>query len=390
MHLFEACPKIYFGENALDYLSELPREKVLLVTDPFMVSSGAVKTVTCRLDRLGLEYAVFSQVEPDPSLETIAAGLQQIFHEKPDIVIALGGGSAIDAAKAMLYFCTRFKGILMGKQYIHKPMFIAVPTTSGTGSEVTSYAVVSDRQKNVKIPLSHRSMIPEVAILDPEFTKTLPADMVAFTGMDVLTHAVEAFVSGKANEFTDLFAKDAAEKVLRCLPGLYADISNAVLREKMFTASTMAGLAFTNSGLGLCHGIAHTIGAEFRLPHGKANAIILPYIIAFNAGLGRKIVTGLQGRYAELARSMGVGVADDEESCQRLVYTVQALCERFDIPRSFEAAGIDRDAFCQKQERCIRKILEDVCTKANPVSVTAQDISKLLEAIFDERLEVGV
>ena len=389
MHLFEACPKIYFGENALDYLDGLPREKVLLVTDPFMVSSGAVKAVTGRLDRLGLEYAVFSQVEPDPSIETIAAGLQQIFHEKPDIVIALGGGSAIDATKAMLYFCTRFKGIMMGRQHIHQPMFIAIPTTSGTGSEVTSYAVVSDRQRNVKIPLSHRSMTPEVAILDPEFTKTLPADMVAYTGMDVLTHAVEAYVSGKANDFTDLFARDAAEKVLRYLPVLYADVSNVAPREKMFSASTMAGLAFTNSSLGLCHGIAHTIGAEFHLPHGKANAIILPYIIAFNAGLGRKAATGLVGRYADLARSIGVGAPDDGESCGRLVCTVQVLCERFGIPGSFEAAGIDRAAFRQRQEACVRKILEDACTKANPAPVTARDISELLEAIFDGRLEVG-
>jgi len=228
-----------------------------------------------------------------------------------------------------------------------------------------------------------------VAILDPEFTKTLPADMVAYTGMDVLTHAVEAYVSGKANDFTDLFARDAAEKVLRYLPVLYADVSNVAPREKMFSASTMAGLAFTNSSLGLCHGIAHTIGAEFHLPHGKANAIILPYIIAFNAGLGRKAATGLVGRYADLARSIGVGAPDDGESCGRLVCTVQVLCERFGIPGSFEAAGIGRAAFRQRQEACVRKILEDACTKANPAPVTARDISELLEAIFDGRLEVG-
>ena len=395
MHLFEATPKIYFGENALDCLLELPTDggKVLLVTDPFMVTSGTVKAVTGRLERRGLRYAVFSEIEPDPSIETVATGLQVLFHEKPGIVIALGGGSAIDATKAMLYFCVRFKGVLMDVQYVHEPMFIAIPTTSGTGSEVTSYAVVSDRQRNVKIPLSHRSMIPEIAVLDPEFTKTLPANMVAFTGMDVLTHAVEAYVSPNHNDFTDMLARDAARKVLRYLPGLYEDVGYASKREKMFNASTFAGLAFTNAGLGICHGIAHTVGAEFHLPHGKANAFILPYVIAFNSGLGgyggrHPAQAETAKRYADLAHNMRIEGDSVTESCRRMAATPLVLCERFGIPLSLRENGVEQAAFQARKEGCVEKIMEDITTRANPVPVTAGDIGGLLEDIFAGNLKL--
>lgn len=394
MNLFEACPKLYFGDHALDYLLELPREKVLLVTDPFMVTSGTVRTVTDRLEQNDIPYAVFSAIEPDPSIETVAAGLQQYLHEKPETVIALGGGSAIDATKAILYFGLRMKASMVGMDYIHEPQFIAIPTTSGTGSEVTSYAVVSDRMRGVKIPLSHRSMIPDVAILDPDYTKTLPPDMVAFTGMDVLTHAVEAYVHPRHNDFTNMCARDAARKVLRYLPGLYSDVHNLRFREKMFTASTLAGLAFTNSGLGIAHGIAHTIGAEFHLPHGKANALVLPYVIAFNAGLGPYARSGdsaqarIASRYADLAHIMRVEGATIPQSCRQLVATVQVLSEHFGIPHALQQCGIAQDVFHQRRTICAEKILQDACTKSNPIAITQQETESLLENIYTGTLVI--
>ncbi len=368
MKRFDATPKIFFGENALDYLLDLPRDRALVVTDPYMVSSGAIKAVTGRLDKIGMSYAVFSEIEPDPSIETVAAGMQAVFKQKPNYIIALGGGSAIDATKAMIYFCIRFKSGLMDRQYVHHPTFIAIPTTSGTGSEVTSYAVISDRKQNVKIPLSHRSMIPEAAILDPAFTKTLPGHMIAFTGMDVLTHAVEAFVSPLSNDFSDMLAAEAAYITLEYLPALFEDANNAEAREKMYSASTMAGLAFTNSSLGLCHGVAHTIGAQYHIPHGKANAVALPYVLGFNMKDGTA-----RARYRLLEKRL---------HSDNLIRTVMTLRERLEIPVSFSACGISKDAFEADLPENIEKMLEDVCTKANPVPVGRAALRDLLAGIY--------
>ncbi len=368
MKRFDATPKIFFGENALDYLLELPRDRALVVTDPYMVSSGAVKAVTGRLDSVGMNYAVFSEIEPDPSIETVAAGMQAVFKQKPNYIIALGGGSAIDATKAMIYFCIRFKSGLMDRQYVHHPTFIAIPTTSGTGSEVTSYAVISDRKQNVKIPLSHRSMIPEAAILDPAFTKTLPKHMIAFTGMDVLTHAIEAFASPQASDFTDMLAAEAAYITLEYLPALYEDAGNAGAREKMYSASTMAGLAFTNSSLGLCHGVAHTIGAQYHIPHGKANAVVLPYVLRFNM----KSESAL-ARYSLLEKRL---------HCENLTQTVIALRKKLEIPVSLSACDVAKNAFDEDMRENIEKMLEDVCTKANPVPVGRASLRGLLAEIY--------
>lgn len=390
MNLFDACPKIYFGKNAIDCLFQVSVKKAVLITDPFMISSEMVHVVTSRLKKRGTEYVIFSEIEPDPSIETVISGLQKIFEEKPDAIIALGGGSAIDAAKAMIYFCVRIKGVLISEQYIHQPLFIAIPTTSGTGSEVTSYAVISDKEKGVKIPLNHHSMIPDIAILDSDFTKTLPAPMIAYTGMDVLTHAVEAFVSRQANDFTNMLAREAASITLCSLPVLFQNSSNEKMREKMYNASTMAGLAFTNARLGLCHGIAHTIGAQFHLPHGEANAIVLPYIILFNSGLNNPGRHGVLKQYAKLAGSIGLGSGSDIELCQRLIVTMKVLCEQFHIPTSLSAYGIEKHKFLECIELCADKILEDSCTQANPVAVTKEDVLSLLNDIYFGRLEIKV
>jgi acetaldehyde dehydrogenase/alcohol dehydrogenase len=372
MKRFDAQTKLFFGENALDYLLELPPDRALVVTDPYMVSSGAVKAVTGRLDKIGMAYAVFSEVEPDPSIETVAAGMQAVIGAKPNYVIALGGGSAIDAAKAMLYFCIKLQGILTDIQYVHRPTFIAIPTTSGTGSEVTSYAVISDRKQGVKIPLSHRSMVPDAALLDPSFTKTLPKHMIAFTGMDVLTHALEAYVSAQADDFTDMLAAEAAAITLDCLPALYEDANDAAMREKMYSASTMAGLAFTNATLGLCHGIAHTVGARYHVPHGKANAIGRPYGLA-------ETLKDAQTRARSWGLAQRLGSAGGEAG---LVAAVKALGARLEIPATLAACDIPEAAFMADMPENIEKMLEDVTTQANPVPVSAANLTELLAEIY--------
>ncbi|MDR0926070.1 MAG: iron-containing alcohol dehydrogenase, partial [Hungatella sp.] len=256
----------------------------------------------------------------------------------------------------------------------------------GTGSEVTSYAVISDKQKGIKIPLSHSSMVPEVTILNPEFTKTLPANMIAYTGMDVLTHAIEAYVSLDGNDFTDMFAVEAARLTLQCLPVLFQDAKNVEMRRKMYSASTMAGVAFTNASLGLCHGIAHTLGAQYHIPHGKANAIVLPYVISFNAGLGKYKKDGVGKRYAEMSSRLGLQAENDTKICQMLVMAVKILCEQFGIPTSLKECGISKEDFYNDMAQNADKILGDACTKANPVNVKREDVLDLLGDIYQGEL----
>ncbi len=391
MNLLDACPKIYFGRHSLDYLGQLPEGRVMVICDPFMVQSGIIAKVTDRFDTYKRDYVVFSGVEPDPSIQTVTASMQMLFAEKPDIILALGGGSAIDTAKATIYFCLRYKGMIMGRQYIHKPFFVAVPTTSGTGSEVTSYTVLSDRQNDVKIPLNDRSMTPDVAILDPVFTKTLPKQMIAFTGMDVLTHALEAYVTKNANSFTDMYAVQAAKSTTRWLPLLFGGEDSDEAHQEMMIASTIAGLAFSNSGLGLCHGIAHTLGAEFHLPHGKANSIVLPWVIAFNAGIGRYQTASrldILARYAEMARQLGHDGAAGT-AVAALVEDVRGLNEQFGTPQSLSAADIPHDDFYNNMHGMTEKILRDITTAVNPVKVGPADVEMLLGDIYEGRSPLG-
>ncbi|MDR1712342.1 MAG: iron-containing alcohol dehydrogenase [Propionibacteriaceae bacterium] len=385
MSQLDACPKLYFGKHSLDALAGLPEGDVMVLCDPFMVESGIIAKVTSRLEAGGHPVYIFSGVTTDPSISTVTEAMHMMLRDKPDILIALGGGSAIDTTKAMMYFCLKYKEALMERRWVHRPYFVAVPTTAGSGSEVTSYTVVTDVENEVKIPISDRAMIPDVAILDPEFLKTLPKDLLAFPGMDVFTHSIEAYVSGAATAFTDLYALHAGRTVLRCLPRLYeGDLDDRACQDMMI-AATMAGLAFHNSSLGLTHGIAHTLGAEFHLPHGKANAIVLPWVIAFNAGIGRYRALSrpeLLIRYATFARELGLPAGGDEDAAAELIRTVQRLNKQFGIPESLAAAGVPLDALQANRAEMAEKILGDITTKSNPVAVDFTDVAELLTDIY--------
>lgn len=385
MQLFEITTKIYFGENSLDALNNISDEQLVLVTDPFMVKSKMVNIVTDRLDKMKIPYTIFSDIQPDPTIETIAMGMEVILNKKPETLIALGGGSAIDACKAMLHFCVELKRKFTDEKYIHMPTFIAIPTTSGTGSEVTSYAVITDSLENIKIPISSQHMVPKIAILDPEFTKTLPKNMIAYTGMDVLSHGVEAYVSSVSNDFTNILAKESISFVSKYLVELYENVENDYLREKMYTASNMAGLSFTNSSLGLCHGIAHTIGAEFHLPHGKANAIILPRVVAFNSGLDLFGRDGVAKEYEEILGYVGFIHDNQKESCKQLISLLNIFLDKLNIEKSLKECNIDKAFFEERKEDCATKIMEDMCTKANPVKITRDEVLVLLDDIYEGR-----
>ena len=367
MQWFKVPNKIYFEEGSLRYLEKMPNiSKAFIVTDPGMVKLGYVDKVLYYLRKREkyVHSQIFSEVEPDPSFETIKKGVDMMNSFMPDVIIAIGGGSPIDAAKGMWLFYEHpdadIEGMKLKFMDIRKRTYkfptlglkakmVAIPTTSGTGSEVTSFAVITDKEKNKKYPLADYELTPDVAIVDPDLVMSLPKTITADTGMDVLTHALEAYVSNMASDYTDGLAEKACELVFKNLRDAYNDGSNKYAREKMHNSSTIAGMAFTNAFLGVCHSMAHKIGAEFHLPHGRINAILLPYVIRYNGVEDpTKFVSFpkyeyyiAKHKYAEIARRMNFPAYTDDEGLESLAREVDKLREDIGIPKSFKEAGID-------------------------------------------------
>lgn len=391
MQWFKIPPKIFFQDNAIQYLEKMPDiSRAFIVTDPVMVKLGNVDKILHYL-RKRKEYChaeIFSDVEPDPSVETIMRGVEAMKSFNPDVIIAIGGGSAMDAAKGMWLFYehpeTSFDGLRMKFLDIRKRAFnfpklgkkaqmVCIPTTSGTGSEVTAFSVITDKENgNIKYPLADYELTPDVAIIDPQFCKTMPQSIVADTGMDVLTHAIEAFVSILASDYTDGLALRAIQLVFKYLPLSYAN-ADEIAREKMHNASAIAGMAFTNAFLGINHSLAHKLGGEFHIPHGRANAILLPYVIEYNAKRPTKFATFpkystfvADEKYAEIAKALGLPCKDANEGVQSLVAAVRKLMAELNLPTSIKDCGIDETEFMQKVAMLAERAHEDQCTTANP------------------------
>lgn len=391
MQWFKIPEKIYFEFGATQYLADMPDiTKAFVVTDPFMVKAGYVDKVLYYL-RKRQQYVhceIFSEIEPDPSVETIMKGCDMMNRFKPDVIIALGGGSAIDAAKGMWLFyehpdadfhSMRLKFMDIRKRVYkfprlgQKAKMVAIPTTSGTGSEVTSFAVITDKEKNMKYPLADYELTPDVAIIDPEYVMTVPPSVTADTGLDVLTHAIEAYVSILASDFTDGLAIKSIQLVFEYLPRAYKDGADSLAREKMHNASCIAGMAFTNAFLGINHSLAHKLGGEFHIPHGRANAVLLPYVIEYNAQKPSKFVAFpkyetfiADKKYAEIAKALGLPASTAEEGVQSLVAAVRSLMKELNMPMTIEECRVDGRLFASKVAELADKAFEDQCTTANP------------------------
>ncbi len=403
MQWFKVPEKIYFEPGSIAYLEKMPDiERAFIVTDPGMIKFGYVDRILYHLRKREkhVHCEIFSEVESDPSFDTVYKGLELMNNFKPDVIIALGGGSAIDAAKGMWLFYEhpdadpegmKLKFMDIRKRTYkfpklgQKAKMVAIPTTSGTGSEVTSFAVITDKQKNKKYPLADYELTPDVAIVDPDLVMSLPKTVTADTGMDVLTHAIEAYVSNMASDYTDGLSEKAVELVFKYLYEAYEHGDNKLAREKMHNSSTIAGMSFTNAFLGINHSLAHKIGAEFHLPHGRINAILLPYVIKYNSTMPSKFVSFpkyeyfiADEKYYKLAKKIGLKADTKEGGIKSLIEAIQELNRKLNIPKSFKEAGIEEKEFMDKLDLLSDRAFEDQCTTANPRVPLVEEMKEIL------------
>lgn len=408
MQWFKIPSKIYFERNSIEYLQQMKDvERVFIVTDRSMVDLGFVAKITDQLNlrRNKVQIQLFSDVEPDPSIETVRKGYELMAGFRPDTIVALGGGSSMDAAKGMWIFYENpqvdFDDLKQKFMDIRKRAFrypelgkksqlVCIPTTSGTGSEVTPFAVISDKKANKKYPLADYSLTPTVAIVDSSFTANLPAGVTADTGMDVLTHATEAYVSTLASDFTDGLCLQAIKMVFEYLPRSVANGKNdPEAREKMHNASTLAGMAFANSFLGINHSIAHKIGAEYHVPHGRTNAILMPHVIRYNGLFPNKPATWpkynyykADERYAGLAKMLGLPASTIEEGVESYAKACYDLGVQVGIKMNFQAQGIDEKTYLDSLEKLGFLAFEDQCTPCNPKLPLVPDLMEIMKKAY--------
>ena len=406
MQWFKIPPKVYFEPNAIRYLSEMEGlERVMIVTDESMVKLGFAGRIIDQLNRRKnkVAYEVFAGVEPNPDISTVKRGLEIMNSFKPNAILSLGGGSAIDAGKIMWLFYERpdadFKELIQKfsdirkrtVKYPHlgnKAKFIAVATTSGTGSEVTPFAVISDKEHDKKYPLADYALTPNVAIVDPNLVMTVPARPTAATGMDVLTHATEAYTSILANDYTDGIALQAIKIVFENLEKSVKEFDRDA-REKMHNASCLAGMAFSNAFLGICHSMAHKIGGKFHTIHGETNATLLPYVIKYNGTQPGKLsiwpkyehYKGAE-KFQDIARMLGLKADTPEEAVDSYAQAVFELGKRVGTPMSFKDHGVDYDKFKDALKTLSLDAYEDQCTPANPRLALLKDLEGIMEAAW--------
>lgn len=413
MQWFKVPSKIYFEKDSIEYLRQMRDvNKVVIITDRVMVDLGYVKKVTDQLSlrRNHVVYQLFTDVEADPSIETVHKGYELMKSFQPDTIIAIGGGSPMDAAKAMWLFYENpevdFNDLKQKFMDIRKRAFrypdlgrksklVCIPTTSGTGSEVTPFAVITDNKESKKYPLADYSLTPTVAIIDPALTLTQPKSVTADTGMDVLTHAVEAYVSVLANDYTDSLAIQAVKMVFKYLKRAFDNGLDFEAREKMHNASTMAGMAFGNAFLGISHSMAHKVGGRYHIPHGRINAILLPHVVLYNGTVPAKLSTWpkythyvADEKYMELARAIGLDPKSKEEGVKMFAKACHDLAVSLGINMSFASQSVEEKDFLEHSETLAYLAYEDQCSTANPRLPLVEDMKVILENAFYGKLDI--
>ncbi len=376
MQRFKLKTEICFGDGALEVLRKIKEKNAVVFTDKFMCDSGTADKIKDLLS--GCENVhIYSKVQPDPPIELITDALAFFMQNDIDVVVALGGGSSIDAAKSAIFVARQSM-----KKHIR---LIAVPTTSGTGSEVTQFAVISDTQAGKKIPLVDESLLPEMAVLSSELTASVPPSVTADTGFDVLTHALEAYISTNSNEFSDALAEKSVELFAEYMLRAYKDGNDLVAREKMHTASCLAGIAFNEASLGVNHGIAHALGAHFHIPHGRANALLLPHVLRYNTELDIKFCVKnacpTADKLESLARRLGYPANSPDIGVRNMIHKIKEFQVWMNIPTTLGEAGVERRDYEKAKPHIIESALADACTVTNPRKVDKKGIEEILSKI---------
>lgn len=375
-------PEIVIGENSLKRLSDYRQKKILMITDAFIQSTEVFKAIHVSLTEEN-DVTIFSDVVPDPPIENIIEGVKILNSSDPDVVVAIGGGSAIDAAKGILYFAIESRPDKKRNDY----QFIVIPTTSGTGSEVTNFAVITDLEKGSKYPLVEKELLPDISILSIDFLENLPKNIIADTGIDALTHAIEAYVSIQATTFSDALAEKAIKLILdNILKSMQTDKVDLKAREKMHEASTIAGLAFNMASLGINHSLAHALGGEFHKVHGRLNGTLLKNVILYNSGLlinaSEETMDATKEKYRELARIFGVTFQNSNLAINQLVQRITKLLRDLDMPLSLKDHQIDCQEFDNLVDKLASTALSDRCTPTNPRVPSKDDLVKILKESY--------
>ncbi len=372
-----AGSQLMFGQGCLEHLKTLQGSRAMIVMGGrSLEKNGILDKITAYLDEAGISHEVFRGVEPDPSFATVWKGAEAMKAYQPDIIIALGGGSPMDAAKAMWVFYeypefTKLDDILPPKpipKLRKKAYMVCIPSTSGTASEVSRSVVITDEKTKIKYGIGNMEMMPDIAICDPEVTASMPPKITAETGLDALTHAVEAYLSNRANYVSDIFAVRAVKDIFEYLPKAYENGNDLGNREHMLNASLVAGMAFTNVSLGIVHSMAHTVGSFFGVSHGLADAVILPYVIDFNS-----TDPVASKRYKELAAELGTDSFSD---------AVKQLNAKLNIPHSFSTIITDEEKYNEKLQQMAKMALADGCTKTNPIIPTIDELVSLFTKVY--------
>jgi alcohol dehydrogenase class IV len=377
---------IYHGKGCLEELKNIKGNKAIIVVGGgSMKRFGFLDKAESLLKEAGMEVKLFEGVEPDPSVETVMKGAEVMREFEPDVIVAMGGGSPIDAAKAMWAFYeypnTTFEDLIVPFNFPtlrQKAKFVAIPSTSGTATEVTAFSVITDYSTGVKYPLADFNITPDIAIVDPTIAETMPPKLVAHTGMDALTHAIEAYVSTLNCPFTDSLAIKAIEMVFNYLPDSYNGDMEA--REQMHYAQCLAGMSFSNALLGIVHSMAHKTGAAFstgHIPHGCANAIYLPYVIKYNAK--DKVA---ERRYAQIAKSINLEGSTSKALVDALIDKIKAYNVKLNIPKTLQEFGVNEEEFKQKVSKIAELAVGDACTGSNPRPITPAEMEKLLTCTY--------
>ncbi|MGL4367812.1 MAG: 1-propanol dehydrogenase PduQ [Brevinemataceae bacterium] len=373
MNTFELKTKIISGINSCQSFNFRIYKNVLLVTDQIMMKIGLVDSLTSSLETQKVSYKIYPDVEPNPSFDTVSQGVSILLSQDFDAILALGGGSVVDAAKGILYYAAQ----VQNERNITfvKPDLIAVPTTSGAGSEVTAYAVITNIQEKIKVPIVSDLIIPDMAILDPVFTQTCPSKVTAESGIDVLTHILESYVAKNSNTITESLCEKVISIIFKNLSTVVHNGNNLEARLAMHEASCMAGIAFTNSGLGLNHAMSHSLGGRFHIPHGRANALLMPHIIKYN----QRVVAS---KYALLTRILDLPATNNQEAVMSLLVAIEYLCQNIKLERSVLEFGVDRTEYLNAIPEMARLAHADPCLTTNPIPISVSEIEEIYKVLL--------